>query len=98
MLPNQANKLFATIGSSEHSRRSENIFEFTNQFISAASSFTPAMPIKAAINYLDYKGEQGEFQTTEAQRTLAINVTLPRLHPECILEWVHALDLRISEA
>ena len=94
---NQANKLFVKVGSSEHSRRSESIFEFTNRFISAASSYTPATPIRAAINYLDYLGEQGEFQTTEAQRTIAINNTLPQLHPECILEWVHALDLRISE-
>jgi len=76
--------------------KNDNIFDFTNKFVMAASQFLPAFVIKAAINRLDKMGEEGIFCTSEAHRTTAINVTMPILHPECILEWVHALDLRIS--
>lgn len=89
------NKIFATTGESEI-KRSDNIFEFTNKFVMAASQYLPALVIRAAINNLDKMGEAGSFCTTEAHRTTAINVTMPILHPEVILEWVHALDLRVS--
>ena len=92
----QQSKLFVKTGTSDPAKRSDAIFEFTNKFVMEASSYLPAYAIKQAINYLDKMGEDGKFCTTEAHRTTAINITMPILHPECILEWVHALDLRIS--
>lgn len=62
----------------------------------AASEYLPAFVIKEAIKNLDKMGEAGTFCTSEAHRTTAIDVTMPVLHPEVILEWVNALDLRIS--
>lgn len=94
--PEQIGKIFARIGFAEETRRSDSIFDFTNQFVMAASETLPAFVIKASINHLGSLKEDGKYTVSEAHQATAINETMPILHPECILEWVKALDLRIS--
>ena len=52
--------------------------------------------IKAAINHLNKLKENNTFIISRKYGDQARDV-LERMHPECILEWVRALDLQISE-
>mmetsp|Transcript_1013 Transcript_1013/g.1385 ORF Transcript_1013/g.1385 Transcript_1013/m.1385 type:complete len:81 (+) Transcript_1013:547-789(+) len=54
------------------------------------------MVIKSAINHLNKLAETSQFTAAPKYRERA-RVVLERMHPECILEWVKALDLQISQ-
>jgi len=63
--PIQTSKIFSKVGFAEVAKRSDSIFDFTNQFVMAASSYLPAFTIKSAINHLNKLGEEGKFSTSE---------------------------------
>ena len=56
----------------------------------------PPFVLKAAINHLNKLQENNTFIIDRKYRDRARDV-LERMHPECILEWVKALDLQITE-
>lgn len=90
-------KIFGMTGATSASA-SDLIFTFTEAFVVAASDRSlPGVVIRSAINNLSNSAEQNIFTVTEELKARAINDTLPVLHPECILEWVNALGLQISE-
>ena len=53
------------------------------------------MVIKAAINHLNSLREKNLFVAEPAFSSKGRDI-LQIMHPECILEWVKALDLQIS--
>lgn len=76
---------------------SDLVFAFTSQFVVAASNaHLIGFVIRSAINHLHALEESNTFSKERKYQDRARDV-LERMHPECILEWVKALDLQISE-
>jgi hypothetical protein len=88
-------KILARTGSVEGSL-SATVFTWTNEFVIAASPVLQPFVIKVAINHLNSLADKGIYNVSTANMETATNVTLPILHPECILEWVRAISLSIS--
>lgn len=57
----------------------------------------PPPIIKVCIKQLSVLIEAEKFTVKGEHMTTAVDHTLPMIHPECILEWVQALNLQISK-
>ena len=96
LLAGYTEKIFAKTATDEGNSVSDKIFAFTNAFVIEASETLSPFVIKCAINNIKTIKEAETFQVSETMKATAVNGTLPIMHPECILEWVEALDLEIS--